>query len=178
MHIYNGSVVDVAKVPANPDYIELMLRLAHAPPPPPQSKYQQHLRWFNKKLGYPSTPDVAILSSLIADLYKATQSALPAYPMDRVVVTTPLLPALTSADLNDAIEYAGLRSWLVYSFPYPKILSESRAVFAANGNGLCKTYKYLYKCQDEEQKMPAHSVYTVTYVFPFLPSQSIIYSTD
>ncbi|OCK75261.1 hypothetical protein K432DRAFT_337755, partial [Lepidopterella palustris CBS 459.81] len=143
--------------------MELMIGLAHSPPPPPQSEYQRYLRWFNKKLGRPSTPDVGILSNLITDLYEGTQSAFPSYPINKVVVTSPLLPALTSEDLNDAIEYAGLSSWLIYSIPYPDILAESRALFAANGNGLCKNYENLYECQEEEKKMPGHIVYSVTF---------------
>ncbi|KAI9857448.1 MAG: hypothetical protein M1813_008198 [Trichoglossum hirsutum] len=162
-HMYDGSIANAAGVSANPDYMELMLRLAHSPLPPPQSKYQRFIRWFNKKCGRPSTPDVGILSSLITDLHEATRSALPSYPIDKVVITTPLLPALTSEDLNDAIEYAGLRSWLIYSTPYPKILAESRSLFAANGNGLCKNYKHLYECEEEENKMPVHTVYSVTF---------------
>jgi len=95
-------------------------------------------------------------------LYEATRAALD-MPNDHVVVTAPFFPALTREDANDAIEYAELRSWHVGDTPtYPGPLGESRAVFAANGDGLCPTPQNIYTCRSEGYYMPKHTVYYVS----------------
>jgi hypothetical protein len=72
-------------------------------------------------------------------LYEATKDALD-MPNDQVVVAAPFSPALTRENINDAIEYAGLRSWhFIDHFYFLGPLGESRAVFASNGDGLCPT---------------------------------------
>jgi hypothetical protein len=98
---------------------------------------------------------------MIADLSESIRSSRFDVPLDRVVVTTPLLPALTQDDLNDALEYAGLRTWLLNYALFPKRLSESRAYYAGTGNGLCKTYQDLFECWDEEYHMSWETVYYV-----------------
>jgi hypothetical protein len=79
-----------------------------------------------------------------------------------VAVTSPWLAALTPEDLEDGINYAGLRSWLSRPVWYPRQLIESHTVFAGNGNGLCRNYKDVYECNDEEDYMPSHMVYFVS----------------
>jgi hypothetical protein len=74
-----------------------------------------------------------------------------------VVVTAPLVPALTQLDLNDAIEYVGLQSWFTECPPPPKF-SESRAQFAGEGNGFCKTYQEDFECSEEEEYMMQETV--------------------
>jgi len=84
--------------------------------------------------------------------------------LDRVVVTTPQFPGLTREDLQDAIEYAGLRSWLEYPLPYPTMLYAPNAAYAANGHGLCKERTSLYACLEEaeDEDIPLEQVYAVT----------------
>lgn len=60
--------------------------------------------------------------------------------LDRVVVATPQFHALTREDLQDAIEYAGLRSWLECPIPYPTIFYSPNTAYAANERGLCKEW--------------------------------------
>ena len=84
--------------------------------------------------------------------------------LDRVVVTTPQFPALTRDDLEDAIEYVGLSSWLRYPLPYPTSLYAPNAAYAANGHGLCKEWENLYACLEEaeEGEIPLEQVFAVT----------------
>ncbi len=153
--------MNLAKVQAGPDYVELIRRLNR--PPSTESNYSRFQRWLNKKLGRPASRDVGIISNLITELKKSTELSL-SKSLDRVTVTAPLLQALTVEDLTDAIEYAGLRSWLIDPYPYPQRLSELSAVFAANGNGLCTRYRNTYDCEDETEEMPLHTVYFISYV--------------
>jgi len=161
----------VAKVVATPDYLTLIARLVDAPPPPPQTSLEKWRRYTNKKLGWPSTPDVAILSAMLITLRDKTGSVLslpPESPLDRVAVTRAPLSGLREEDFDDALEYAGLRSWLI-SPPesqaglYPTRLAEAHAVFAANGNGLCANYKNLFECWEEEERMPEQTVFLASF---------------
>jgi len=68
IHMYDGSVTDIWPVSAQSDYISLLSHQVEATAPPPLTKYQQCLRWINKKLGRPSTPEVGIPSTLIKGL--------------------------------------------------------------------------------------------------------------
>jgi hypothetical protein len=161
VHLYNGEVVDVGLVNAQPDYMTFFSRLSKEPAPPPPTRYQKFRRWFNKKLGQPSTDEVGILGCLIKELKEEVQSRFPEHNLDRVVVSTPLLPALTKEDINDAIEFAGMRTWLLAEAVYPKKLSETRAHYAGQGGGLCEMYQDPLVCQDEECDMPRETVYYV-----------------
>lgn len=105
-------------------------------------------RWVNKKLNYPTTPDVSILSTLLADLKDATEREL-SQPLARVAITTPSIPALTPEDINDALEYVGLASWMGEPEFYPSRIVEADAVNAATGHGLCSNYKDLFSCWDD-----------------------------
>ena len=126
---------------------------------------QRYLRRINKSLGRPPTKDIGTLSELISSLRAAVELQLN-QTLDRVVVTTPQFPGLTKDDLRDAIEYAGLKSGLEYSLPYPAMLYAPNAAFAANGRGLCKEWRNLYACLEEaeEGEIPSENVHTVTYV--------------
>lgn len=160
--LHNGSTINLAVVQASSEYRNLMVRLANMRKPPETTIQENFRRWLNKKVGWPATPDVSIIADLIRQLHRESAKVLQA--SERIVVTAPLLPAVTQEDINDAIEYAGLQSWLTLPFPYPRRLSEARAAFGANGNGLCQTYKYLYQCEDEYEDMPFETVYFVSYV--------------
>ena len=86
--------------------------------------------------------------------------------LDRIIVTTPQFPGLTREDLNDAIEYAGLRSWQEYRLPYPTMLYSSNAAYAASGRGLCEEWDNIYACLEEAEDgdIPLEQVYAVTFV--------------
>jgi hypothetical protein len=153
-------VRDAAHISARPEYVDLLSHLVTTSEPPPLTTYQKYIRWLNKKLGHPPTVQVGILSSLITDLSAEIKSSYPSITLNNVVVTAPLVPALTQLDLNDAIEHASLQSWLT-KWPSPPKLSESRAQFAAEGNGLCKTYQNQADCDEEEVDMVWETAYFV-----------------
>lgn len=165
VHDYNGTVTNVGKYLASNDYLQMMTRFGNSTSTTPIRRgiLQEKLRQLRKYLCYPATKDVGTLASLIVQLRDATQALLGSRLTHRVVVTSPLVPSLSQEDLNDALEFAGLRSWLVYRSPSPKRLSESKAIYAANGYGLCHTYERFYTCKDEERLMELNTVYTVTY---------------
>jgi len=103
------------------------------------------------------------VSELLSSLRAVTEAQLE-QTLDRVVVTTPQFPGLIREDLQDAIEYAGLRSWLDYPLPYPIMLHTPNAAYAANGHGLCKERTNLYACLEEAEDgdIPLEQVYAVT----------------
>jgi hypothetical protein len=147
-HFYNGTVLDIAKIPATPAYKALMERLGNAPAPTPPCRVVRWQRWWNKKRGLPATANVGVLASLLAALKLATTEAL-AQPIDHVAVTRPSIPAFTQEDLDDALEYAGLRGWLGDSRGFqPKHVVESQAAFAGSGHGLCTSYQDVMECYE------------------------------
>ncbi|KAL2038571.1 hypothetical protein N7G274_008619 [Stereocaulon virgatum] len=160
----DGSVRDVAMLHAQPNYIDLLTRLAQLASPPQSSPWSRYLRRLNRILGRPATKDVGILSTLIGSLATTTAHELNR-TLNRVVVATPDFPALTSEDLNDAIEYVGLESWLVYPIPYPKMLYTANAAFAGSGRGLCTEWRNIYACGDEvmDGDIPMERVFAVSF---------------
>lgn len=152
-HLYNGTILDIAKVPATSDYRRLIERLGNAPVPK-SGHFERWQRWWNKKRGLPATTNVGALASLLVALKLATVEAL-SQPIDRVAVTRPSIPALTREDLDDALEYAGLRGWVGDSRGYqPHHVVESQAAFAGNGYGLCISYQDVLKCWHEGNSWP------------------------
>ena len=153
-HLYNGTVLDIAKIPAALAYRDLLERLGNAPPPAPPGRLSQWQRWWNKKRGLPATANIGVLSSLLASLKSATSTTL-GQPVYRVAVTRPSMPALTLEDLDDALEHAGLLGWLGDSGgSQPKHVVESQAAFAGNGHGLCTLYQDVMACWDEGAALP------------------------
>jgi hypothetical protein len=163
VHHYNSSTIDVAFVPASAAYTQLLTRLSQSTAPPKRSKLQQYLRRLNKRLGRPATADVGTISTLLSSLRGEVETRLN-HTLSRVVVTTPQFPGLTREDLEDAIEYAGLKSWLEYPLPYPWMLYAQNAAFAANGRGLCVELDNIYACLEEAEDgdIPLEQVFAVT----------------
>lgn len=148
--------MDVALAPASKAYVELLTHLSQSTVTPTRSRLQHRL---NKLLGRPATTNVGIISGLLSSLRGEVESQLN-HQLDRVVVTT---PALTREDVEDAIQYAGLRSWLEYPLPFPAMLYSSNAAFVASGQGLCKELDNLYACMEEvDGDVPRETVFAVT----------------
>lgn len=164
MQHYNGTIDQIALIPGTQDYHDLLSRLSVSSSVPEQSFLERWHRRLNKRLGHPATADVGTISTILDSLRQATELHL-AVSLDRVVVTTPQFPGLTQEDLADAIEYAGLRSWLEYRFPYPKMLYALNAAYAGNGHGLCKEWKNVYACWEEAEvgEIPRETVLGVTF---------------
>ncbi|KAH7217564.1 hypothetical protein BKA60DRAFT_621841 [Fusarium oxysporum] len=173
VHFYNGTVKNIASIPANPEYAALMKRLANSPPPPPLSRWEKLRRSFNKKIGRPATPDVGIIATILVSLRDVTSIAVTS-PLDRVAVSHPRIQGLAEPDLWDALEYAHIRPWVAAGLPrpkavlplpaaggYPSQLLESYAVFAGHGKGLCKHYKNFWQCAEEQDNVPLEATLVV-----------------
>jgi hypothetical protein len=100
------------------------------------------------------------------------RSALTEGRLDKIVVTAPLLPALTWMDLNDAVENAGLQSWLVDFMSFPKTFSELRAQYAGQGEGPCESFRDMFH-QEERDEEVVYLVQCVSQVY-----KSPVYSTN
>lgn len=148
---FNQSIDNVIRINGSDDYDRLLQRLSQSIKLPESSLIDRWRRKLNKRLGYPATADVGTISGMLTSLRTAAEHHLGS-PLDRVVVTAPQFPALTSQDIKDAIENAGLRSWLVYPFPYPAQLYTLNAAYAANGRGQCTNWRDVYACWDEVEE--------------------------
>ncbi|KAF5557650.1 chitinase [Fusarium phyllophilum] len=173
VHFYNGTVKNIASIPASPEYAALMKRLASSPPPSPLSRWEKLRRSLNKKIGRPATPDVGIIASMLVSLRDVTSTAVTS-PMDRVAVSHSQIQGLAEPDLWDALEYAHMRPWVAAGLPRPKVvlplplaggypsrLLESYAVFAGHGKGLCKHYKNFWQCEEEQDNVPLETTLVV-----------------
>ncbi|KAJ5541139.1 hypothetical protein N7494_006215 [Penicillium frequentans] len=182
VHYYNGTVVEVAHVQGNPEYLELMKRLARDSrlwfDRTKKSRYETILsrfslsnttawgawwRWLNKQFGSPikAHNDVVIISDLLQVLQISTEKKI-SQPLDRVTVTTPDLSSISSI-VNAALGDLKLRTWTGDSGFYPRSLAEADAIFAANGYGLCTNYQDLWECEQEFGKPPFPQVFTIFY---------------
>lgn len=150
-----------------------MKRLAHAPPPPPLSRWEKLRRSFNKKIGRPATPDIGIIATMLVSLRDVTSAAVTS-PLDRVAVSHSRIQGLAEPDLWDALEYARVRPWVAAGLPRPKVvlplppaggypsrLLESYAVLAGHGKGLCKHYKDFWQCEEEQDNVPLETTLVV-----------------
>ncbi|KAJ5379922.1 uncharacterized protein N7496_002350 [Penicillium cataractarum] len=182
VHYYNGTVVEVAHIQGNPEYLELMMRLAREPrrgfDRPEKSRYEiipsrfslsdttswgAWWRWLNKKLGRPikAHGDVELISELLRELKVSTEKEI-SQPLDRVAVTTPDIGSISEI-VNAALGDLNLRTWVGDSGYYPKRLVEADAVYAANGYGLCANYQNLWECSDEFDEWSITQVFTIFY---------------
>ncbi|KAJ4141785.1 hypothetical protein NW768_001003 [Fusarium equiseti] len=165
--------MDVASVPANPEYAALMKRLAVSPLPPQPSRWEKLRRYFNKSIGRPATPDVGIIANMLVSLRDVTSIVIEG-PLDRVAMSHTRIRGLAEVDLWDALEYARLRPWVAADLPrakvvlplppaggYPSQLLESYAVFAGHGKGLCKHYKNFWQCEEEQDNVPLETTLVV-----------------
>ncbi|KAF5718961.1 hypothetical protein FGLOB1_1375 [Fusarium globosum] len=173
VHFYNGTVKNIASIPASPEYAALMKRLANSPPPPPLSRREKLRRSFNKKIGWPATPDVGLIATMLVSLRDVTSAAVTS-PLDRVAVSHSRIQGLAEPDLWDALEHARIRPWVAAGLPRPKVvlplpaaggypsqLLESYAVFAGHGKGLCKHYKNFWQCEEEQDNVPLEATLVV-----------------
>ncbi|KAL9618666.1 MAG: hypothetical protein Q9160_006633 [Pyrenula sp. 1 TL-2023] len=165
-----------ARVPGTEDYCSLLTRLSKQPndETPSCNRLCRLQRNLNKYLGRPATPDVGTIAVLLKDLKWATEQVL-GEPIDPdtqyVAVSVPPITAFADYDIDDAMEYAGLRSWKTEAFPYPYKLESAPMAYAGSGQGLCEDYLDLYTCWDEIWEMPVHYVFAVTFTFSALSWQ-------
>lgn len=168
---HNGSFINVAKVELDSDYKEMMQRLSldsskHPSPPYKSIKEclsdepRQILRAIRKRLGFPASNDVGLLSELIYYLRTRTEARL-GQSIDHVVVSFSHNVALYEEDINDAIEYAGLKPLTGSSFYQQPC--ELAVAFAGSGLGLCEHYNDAEKCREEEKWLPREQVLAISY---------------
>ncbi|KAJ5462799.1 hypothetical protein N7475_007743 [Penicillium sp. IBT 31633x] len=185
VHYYNGTVVEVAKVPGNLEYLDLMARLATTSKPSPDpnlsdmSKFSIQLleylipdvsspwrdwwHWLNTKLGRPVKPDdVEIIGDLLRQLTASTEKEI-SQPLDRVAVTSPGFQSLNTPTINAALRMLNLRTWVGDALFYANRLAEGDAVYAANGYGLCTNYLDRGLCSYEFAETPDPIVFLVSY---------------
>ncbi|KAF2472090.1 uncharacterized protein BDR25DRAFT_302876 [Lindgomyces ingoldianus] len=155
----NGTIVDLVRIEADAEYIDLMSRWAN-----PASKQDCSDPWkefqcsiarrkrnVNKWLGRPATVEVGILSSFVVDLKAAVEDTLD-FPITRVFPVFPMLEGMEEDDIQDALEYTGL-DWLLAERRSYHIFWETNAAFAGLGYGLCKSRKNLLQCEEQERDM-------------------------
>lgn len=121
---------------------------------------RQVLRAARKRLGFPASNDVGLLSELIHHLRTQTEASL-GQSIDFVVVSFSRNIALYEEDINDAIEYAGLKPLTGSSFDQQP--HELAVAFAGSGLGFCEHYNDVEKCKEEENRLPREQVLAISY---------------
>lgn len=81
--------------------------------------------------------------------------------INAAVTTIPHLPGLTREDLEDAMEYAGLKMLRGYNFFGD--VDHVRATYAALGNGLCHNPEDIKSCEEEEANMKYYHVLSISF---------------
>ncbi|OAA57198.1 chitinase [Cordyceps fumosorosea ARSEF 2679] len=164
-HLYNGTVLDIAEIATEPEYSSLMLSKADGPYPPPLTRMERMRRNMNKRFGRPATPEVGIIARHLAQLRRATQKRLPGQDTSFVAISLAPILGLRLEDLEDALIHIGLESWTrsdnVEAGLYPPLLMDPYAAYAARGRGLCRHYKDLFQCWEEEKTFPEETLLTV-----------------
>src|SRR5947209_96629 len=117
-------------------------------------------RNYNKWHGRPATPNVGVVGNLIIQLRAAVEQHL-GHPISTAVIARPNLPGLPREDLEDAMEYAGLRT--LHSYYSFGDISETAAAAAGMSLGLCSNYANIKACEDEQPTFPLHHIIAVTF---------------
>lgn len=121
---------------------------------------RQIWRTVRRRLRLPASNDVGRLSELIQCLRTRTEASL-GQRIDYVVVSFSSNVALYEEDINDAIEYAGLKPLTGSSFYQQP--HELAVAYAGSGLGLCEHYNNAERCKEEENQFPREQVLTVSY---------------
>lgn len=121
---------------------------------------RQILRAVRKRLGFPASDDVGLLSEIIHHLRTLTEATL-GQSIHSVVVSFSRNVALYEEDVNDAIEYAGLKPLTGSSFDQQP--HELAVAIAGSGFGLCEHYHDAEKCREEENRFPREQVLAISY---------------
>ncbi len=147
-HFANGTVVNLAKVQAGPEYTALMQRIVGAPATPPWyspfsriGRSSSLWRLIRRVLGLPPTDQSAVLATLVAALKAESEAALGS-AIAIVSVTAPWVAAWeddipVDSVVNDALAATGLAPW-TQEATWPIYLGEVNAVLAANGRQHCR----------------------------------------
>ncbi|KAF2631941.1 hypothetical protein BU25DRAFT_406462 [Macroventuria anomochaeta] len=160
----NGTTVDLVRVEADADYIELMSRWARSwkdfdcegPVNRLRCELEPIRREARRKLGLPITRDSGTLSKFV----KRVRSAIEEELGTSVSTITPVAPQLVgwlNSDFQDALDLAGLASSRLDSNDKPTYW-DTNAAFAGLGHGLCESESDFSDCLNEERQMPYEHV--------------------
>jgi len=127
-------------------------------------------RHVKKYLGWPATPDAAVLIDMVAALKAATEEALGATQnVTAAVLVGPDGVRLTAEETDDVLEFLGVRNLMrdgaddwTYRWENGNLFAAG-AAWAGIGKGLCKSYLDGEKCAKEEGKMATKRVLVVEY---------------
>lgn len=111
-------------------------------------------------MGLPASEDVGLLAKVISDLRDKVEDYVDKH-IESAAMAVPNLIALYQEDLQDALEYVGLR-YLPLSVKYD-VLYETSAAYARYGFGLCSDFEDRTACKKEQQNMPSEVVMAVLY---------------
>lgn len=115
-----------------------------------------------KKLGFPSSRDIGVLSNMIQAL-RDQALLFVGKPIRAAAASIPHLAALYGEDLLDAFEYLGLVYLEFYPFSNFRPIHASIAAYAGNGLGFCADYRNITACKEEELQIPAFFALTIAY---------------
>jgi hypothetical protein len=167
----SGSNVAIARLNGDKDYKDMIYRLSlesskHLSPPYnnlaewSQDYPRQVWRSLRRRLGYPASPDVGILGSYLKQLFEIAKDHVEGEGISRAAASFPFLVGLYQEDINDAMEWAGVKHQNIEAYEPSKDVSSH---YAANGFGLCSNYKDPDSCFAEFPGFPTD--YTVNIQF-------------
>jgi hypothetical protein len=84
-------------------------------------------------------------------------------PISAATISIPHLAALYGEDICDAFEYLSLIYLEFYPYTFSRPLPATIAAYAGNGLGLCKDYKNIEACKEEQANMPWQYALAISY---------------
>lgn len=115
---------------------------------------RQIVRRFRKSIRLPASSDVALLSSLTAQLRERASLHL-SHPVNAGLIAYPALTGLYEEAVNDAADHVHLRALTGYFSRQPRNIF---APYAGYGLGLCERGVNYSQCRDELLALPAREV--------------------
>ncbi|KAI0125747.1 hypothetical protein BJ170DRAFT_725351 [Xylariales sp. AK1849] len=128
---------------------------------------RQAWRNFRKKVGLPASGDVGTLSNMIHALRDQT-STFVGEPVSAAAISIPHLTALYCEDVHDAFEYLSLVYLEFYPYSFFRPLPATIAAYAGNGLGLCRDYRDVVACKEEESNISQQYALAISYTYTSL----------
>ena len=133
-------------------------------------------RQIRKRIGLPSTTDVALLIELLENLLQLQAEHDRDHAAKDVVTTFPNHQSLCEEDITDALEYLNISPlgsrFQLYSQPH-----EFSAAYAGYGMGLCKNTTDLDACRAEERAMPRNNTLAISFTKEALMVEAFHFTT-
>ncbi|KAH7305469.1 hypothetical protein B0I35DRAFT_464738 [Stachybotrys elegans] len=144
-HFSNGTVINLAKVPARDEYTALMERLIREPTPKDRSRLRESV-WevIMKPFRIYSDRDVAVLVRMTALLKAQSEAALGGLPIHWAAVTVPWMAAWDGqasygSTINQVLVLVGMEpvSW---EASYPSYLGDTSSLLASDKRWACQEH--------------------------------------